>query len=96
LTVPINERSLTSLTDSILTVSGNGEGVMGTPAVERVRKHREIRKARGEQRISAYVDAESFAILDAFARRHGLTREQAVSLALRQLDNNLFGEATAA
>jgi len=47
--------------------------------------HREQRMAQGQRRISAFVDSETLSFMDAYARRHGLTKEETVRLALRQL-----------
>ncbi len=62
---------------------------MRTPVAHRVRKHREQRIAQGERRISAFVDSETLSFMDAYAQRHGLTKEETVRLALRQLADQI-------
>ena len=61
---------------------------MGTPVANRVKKHREQRLAQGARRIAAYVDPETLSFVKAYAQRHGLTQEEAIRLALRQLGNH--------
>ena len=58
---------------------------MRVPVADRVKKHREQRKALGERRISAFIDPETLSSVDAYAQHHGLTKEETIRLALRQL-----------
>ena len=57
---------------------------MKTPVAHRVRKYREQRLAQGQRRISAFIDTDILSSVDAYAQRHGLTKEETVRLFLRQ------------
>ena len=86
---------LDSAADSADCVSGNEcrpyENIRRTSCKE----YRAQRKAQGERRISAFVDTETLSFVDAYAQSHGLTKEETVRLALRQLTAQ-HGESPAA
>lgn len=58
---------------------------MPTPAKERVFRSTQARKAKGEQRLGGFLDAETAKMLEAYIKRHGLQKQEAVRVAIRRL-----------
>ena len=57
---------------------------MPTPSLERVKKSQQARLAKGERRIFGFLDAETAAMLDAYAEQSGSAKQEILRRAIRR------------